>query len=80
MQESFASETKETQDDFSLSAAQMEFLLRLHNAAEAADAAENYEFFDEITASDEWKMLFDTMNWDQAWDRYEIMIGHCTDC
>ena len=80
MQKSIFRETQAEQDDFSLNAAQMEFMLRIHNAAEVADAAENYEFFDGVVASEEWKNLFAEMSWDQTWHRYEIMIGECSDC
>jgi N-acyl-D-aspartate/D-glutamate deacylase len=83
MQSSAALSTERTTgqtDDFSLNAAQMEFMLRVHNAAEKADASEDDAFFDQIVASEEWKHLFDDMSWDQAWDRYEIMIGACEDC
>lgn len=67
------------EDDFSLNAAQMEFMLRVHNAAEQADANEDYAFFDAIVASEDWKRLFGDMSWDQAWDRYEVMLAPAAD-
>jgi hypothetical protein len=80
MQEPVAKATREATDEFSLNAAQMEFMLRIHNAAEAADTSEDYDFFDAIVSSQEWKNLFGEMSWDQVWDRYEIMVGDCQDC
>lgn len=67
-------------DDFILNAAQMQFMINAHNAAEAAYATEDWAIIDEITASDEWQRLFGDMSWDQAYDRYEIMMGFCEDC
>jgi hypothetical protein len=75
-----AAPASESEHDFSLNAAQMEFMLRTHNAAEIADANNDNAFFDTLVASDEWAVLFGSMSWDQAWDRYEIMIGACADC
>lgn len=63
--------------DFNLNAAQMEFMLRIHNAAETADAADDFEFFRQLVKSDEWQQLFPDFGWDQAWDRYEIMLTVC---
>ena len=68
------------EDDFTLNAAQMMFMINVDAAAEKADKEEDYQFFGDLTASDEWKRLFKDMSWDQAYDRYEIMIGRCTDC
>jgi hypothetical protein len=63
-------------DDFRLSAEQMVFMINIDAAAELADQSDDYEFFDNLTASDEWKQLFGEMSWDNAYDRYEIMIGY----
>ncbi len=62
-------------DTFRLNAAQMEFMLRIHNAAQKADFEQNDQFFTEIMNSAEWATLFPDFGWDQAWDRYEIMLG-----
>ncbi len=67
-------------DDFTLNAAQMQFMINAHNAAEAAYAAQDWAVIDEITASAEWRQLFGDMSWDQAYDRYETMMGFCEDC
>lgn len=68
------------EDDFRLSAEQMVFMINVDAAAEIADEHDDYAFFDELVSSEEWKMLFGKMSWDNAYDRYEIMIGRCTDC
>ncbi len=65
-------------DEFTLNAAQMQFMINAHNAAEAAYATQEWGVIDEITASNEWRQLFGDMSWDQAYDRYEIMMGFCT--
>lgn len=67
-------------EDFTLNAAQMEFMINVDLAAERADQADDYAFFDELVESEKWEALFGTMSWDQAYDRYEIMIGRCVDC
>ena len=68
------------EDDFTLNAAQMEFMINVEVAVDEADRQDNDTFFDALVASDAWQMLFGDMSWDQAYDRYEIMIGRCTDC
>lgn len=60
-------------DDFGLTTEQMVFMINIHPAAEKADKADNFAFFDTLVASDEWQSLFDNMSWDQAYDRYEIV-------
>ncbi|MCI0712695.1 MAG: hypothetical protein L0154_21245 [Chloroflexi bacterium] len=71
---------RQTEDEFTLNAAQMVFMINIDAAAEQADQADDYDFFDNLVKSEEWKSLFDDMSWDQAYDRYEIMIGRCSDC
>jgi hypothetical protein len=73
-------ELQQNADDFRLSAEQMVFMINIDAAAELADKANDYEFFDKLVASEEWKGLFSTLSWDNAYDRYEIMIGRCADC
>jgi hypothetical protein len=68
------------EDDFTLNAAQMQFMINAHNAAETAYASKDWTIIDEVTASEEWRQLFGEMSWDQAYDRYEIMMGLCEDC
>ena len=70
----------QSHDDFRLNASQMEFMLRIHNAAEKADHEENDQFFIDLADSPDWQSLFPDFGWDQAWDRYEIMLGECDDC
>jgi hypothetical protein len=65
-------------DDFRLTAEQMVFMINIDAAAEFADQANDYEFFDKLTISDEWKSLFGEMSWDNVYDRYEIMIAKVT--
>jgi len=68
------------EDDFRLTAEQMVFMINIETAAEQADEADDYTFFDSLVASQEWQTCFGKMSWDQAFDRYEIMIDRCTDC
>ena len=70
----------QTENHFTLTAAQMEFMLRIHNAAKKADAEGDFEFFRHLVKGEEWERLFPDFGWDQASDRYEIMIGQCEDC
>ena len=65
----------QTHDDFRLSATQMEFMLRIHNAAEKADHEQNDQFFIGLIASQDWQSLFPDVGWDQTWDRYETLIS-----
>lgn len=67
-------------NDFTLNAAQMQFMINAHNAAETAYAARDWTFMDDIMATGEWQQLFGAMSWDQAYDRYELMMGFCEDC
>lgn len=67
--------TTQEPDEFSLNAAQMAFMINIEPAAERADHADDYDFFDRLVASDEWQHLFGAMSWDQAFDRYEVMLG-----
>jgi hypothetical protein len=71
---------EQVNEDFSLNAAQMEFMINIEAAAEQAEQEDNYTFFDEVLDSQEWQTLFGKMSWDQAYDRFEIMLGRCTDC
>lgn len=60
-------------DDWTLNAAQMAFMVNAEAAAELADQDNDYDFFDGIVASEEWKHLFGDMSWDAAYDRFEEM-------
>lgn len=68
------------EESFILNTKQMEFMLNVEAAAERADRDDDFAFFDELVASDEWRERFGDMNWDQAYDRFEITLGRCEDC
>lgn len=74
------SQAEHTAEDFTLSAAQMAFMFNIDAAAQQADQRDDDAFFEQLVNSEAWQALFDKMSWDQAYDRYEIMIGRCTDC
>jgi hypothetical protein len=65
------------EDDFSLDAAQMVFMMNHENAIEQAYAAHDMAYLRQLAASDEYKELFGGLSWDQAYDRYECMSGEC---
>lgn len=60
-------------DDFTLSAAQMVFMINAENAIKQAEIDGDESFFVELVASDEYRALFGDMSIDQAIDRYESM-------
>ena len=63
------------EDDFSLNAAQMVFMINHENAIEQAYSAHDMSFLHQLAASSEFKLLFGDMGWDQAYDRYECICG-----
>ena len=63
------------EDDFSLNAAQMVFMMNSENAMRKAESEDDVQFFRNLAASDEYKALFGDMSIDQAIDRYEVMTG-----
>jgi len=65
------------EDDFSLNAAPMVFMVNHENVIEQAYAAHDMAFLGQLAESDEYKELFGDMGWDQAYDRYECMSGKC---
>jgi hypothetical protein len=65
---------EQMEDEFRLTAEQMVFMINVDAAAEIADQSDDYAFFDTLVASDEWKRIFGELSWDNAYDRYEIMI------
>jgi hypothetical protein len=71
---------EEAEAEFTLNAAQMAFMLNIEAAAEQADQGDDDAFFSSLVATDQWISLFGDMSWDQAYDRYEIMLGRCADC
>lgn len=62
-------------EDFSLTAKQLVFLINAENAMRKAEADDDLQFFRNLAASDEYKALFGEMSIDQAIDRYEFMTG-----
>lgn len=61
------------EDDFSLNAAQMVFMMNAEAAIEKAEAEDDDQFFYDLADSPEYKALFGDMSIDQALDRYELM-------
>ena len=68
------SETSIQQDDWTLNADQMIFMLQHHNPIEAAYAEDNLAFLRELAKSEEYKAVFGAMSFDEAYDRYECML------
>lgn len=60
-------------DDWTLTAAQMAFMINVEAAAELAYQNDDNAFFDSIVETEEWKEIFGDMSWDAAYDRYEEM-------
>lgn len=65
--------------EWTLTDDQMAFMLGRHNLVEVAYANEDMELLRRIAATDEYRKLFGDMSWDEAYDRYEEMIGANTD-
>jgi hypothetical protein len=59
--------------DWILTADQMTFMLQHHNFIETAYSEDNLEVLRSLAASQEFKMIFGAMSWDEAYDRYETM-------
>lgn len=76
--QSFASlqnfESDADDDDWTLNADQMVFMLQYHNAVETAFENDDMEFLDELEASEEFQAVFGDMSFDEAYDRYETML------
>lgn len=53
-----------SEDEYVLNAAQMEFMINIEAAADGAGHQDDYEFFDDLVASDEWQLVFGDINWD----------------
>ncbi|MEO8396499.1 MAG: hypothetical protein ABI700_26130 [Chloroflexota bacterium] len=62
------------QDDWTLNADQMIFMLQHHNLIEAAYEADDLEALRKLADSDEYKAIFGAMSFDEAYDRYEGML------
>jgi hypothetical protein len=67
-------------DNWTLSTAQIIFMLQHHNEIELADENDDEAFFDCFINSDEFRSLFGDMTFDEAYDRYETMLeAGCSD-
>lgn len=65
---------EEAQNDWSLTADQMFFMLSYHNAIENAYQWDDMDFLRQLHQSEEYMAAFGIMSWDEAYDRYETMI------
>lgn len=73
-QDSVTQQAENRQDDWVLSADQMIFMLQRHNSILAAYEEEDMDFLSQLESSDEYKTAFESMSWDEAFDRYESML------
>jgi hypothetical protein len=62
------------QDDWTLNADQMLFMLQHHNPIETAYADGDLDFLRELAQSEAYLAAFGEMPWDEAYDRYECML------
>jgi hypothetical protein len=53
----------------------MIFMLQHHNPIETAYASDDLEFLHELAKSEAYVAAFDDMLWDEAYDRYECVMG-----
>ena len=68
--ESEIPETKQS-DDWTLTTDQMVYMLQHHNAIETAYRVEDMAALKALAASNEFRVLFGAMSWDEAFDRYD---------
>src|SRR5262245_36558153 len=64
-----------TDSKWTLTAAQIAFMLVYHNAIEEAFAKDNLDSLREMAASSDFKSVFGEMSFDEAYDRYETVLG-----
>lgn len=69
-----ATETVTQQDEWTLDADQMIFMLQHHNAIEADYEANDLDSLRELAETDTYKAAFGVMSFDEAYDRYECML------
>ncbi len=62
------------QDEWTLNADQMVFMLQHHNPITAAYEADDLDFLRELADSQAYKSVFGMMSFDEAYDRYECML------
>ncbi len=66
------------EDDWTLNAAQMIFMLQHHNPIETAYADDDVEFLRLLSKSEAYRAAFGDMPWDEPYDRYEHMTNPVT--
>lgn len=65
-------------DNWTLNAGQMTWMMHHHNLIEDAYAAEDMEVLRKIAESVSYKRAFGDMSFDEAYDRYECMLEDAT--
>jgi hypothetical protein len=61
-------------DNWTLNANQMLYMLQNHNVIEAAFAEDDLGSLRQLAVSHEFRALFGDMSFDEAYDRYETML------
>lgn len=69
-----ATERSIEQDDWTLNADQMIFMLQHHNPIEAAYKENQMDYLRELADSITYKVVFGNISFDEAYDRYECML------
>lgn len=62
-------------DDWSLTSAQVFFMLQNHNPIEIAFAEGDLNYLRDMVSSPEFQGIFGDMGFDEAYDRYEEFLG-----
>lgn len=63
------------QDECALTPEQLAFMVQHHDFIEAAYAAEDLEALRDLADSTEYRRYFEAMPFDEAYDRYQCMLG-----
>ena len=63
------------QDECALTPDQLAFMVQHHDFIEAAYAADDMEALEALARSDAYQAYFGAMPFDEAYDRYECMLG-----
>lgn len=69
-----APQTAVEQDDWTLNADQMVFMLQHHNPVAAAYEADDLGFLRALAETATYKAVFGAMRFDEAYDRYECTL------
>lgn len=64
----------ESIDGWELTSEQLDFMCVHHDQIEQAYEEDDNDFFENIMNSDDFRKCFDTMGWDEAYDRYEVWL------